>query len=356
MKRLNLVLTLAFVFFMIQAVTALNASSQDQKAEEKPASVKSGSGEKNVSAKKAAEPSAKESLKPVASVNGVTISQADLDRGIESVVQRRASMGQPVDDTQTKSLKMDVLNNLINRELLNQESKKQKIMIKDELVNEKMSAIKQRFKSDAEFKTMLSKMKLTESLVKTQLKEDLSIQSLIEKQIIAKIDIQDKDTKNYYDTNPEIFKQNEQVKASHILIKIDPKDDAAKKAEAMKKIDSVQAKLKGGGDFATLAKEFSECPSKEKGGELGFFEKGQMVKPFEDAVFSMKPGETSKIVETQFGYHIIKLTEKKPEGTTPYTEVKDQVGQFLKQEKIKTELDSYIANLEKAAKIEKMIK
>lgn len=128
-----------------------------------------------------------------------------------------------------------------------------------------------------------------------------------------------------------------------------------KKDEARKKIDTIQEKLKSGADFATLAKDESDCPSKEKGGDLGYFGKGQMVKPFEDAALALTPGQTSGVVETQFGYHIIKLTDKKPEGIMPFADVKDQLIQYLKQEKVKTELDSYIASLEKTAKIEKLI-
>jgi peptidyl-prolyl cis-trans isomerase C len=260
-----------------------------------------------------------------------------------------------MDEAQLKTIRMDVLNNLINRELLNQESKKEKIAVTDVQVNDKLSKIKERFKSDAEFKEMLTKMKLTEAQIKTQLKEDLAIQALIDKQVVEKITVTEKDAQAYYDTHPEAFKQPEQIKASHILVTVDPKADPAKKEEAHKKIESIQGKLKAGGDFAALAKELSDCPSKEKGGDLGYFSKGQMVKPFEDAALALKPGETSGIVETQFGYHIIKLAEIKPEGIMPYAEVKDQLTQYLKQEKVKAELDSYLAGLEKTAKIEKLI-
>ena len=109
------------------------------------------------------------------------------------------------------------------------------------------------------------------------------------------------------------IKKPEQVKASHILVKVDAGADEAKKAEARKKIQEIQQKVKAGGDFEALATENSDCPSKAKGGDLGFFERGQMVKPFEEAAFALKPGEVSGIVETQFGYHIIKVQEKKDE-------------------------------------------
>jgi peptidyl-prolyl cis-trans isomerase C len=354
MKRFKQVFTLAAVVLMIQAGMAFPLMSAEKKADAKPAAAKAKPGDKAAADKKAATP-ADESSKKVAIVNGTPIVQADLDRGMEGVLQRRARSGAPMDEAQLKTIRMDVLNNLINRELLNQESKKQKIGVTDDQVNDKLSKIKQRFKGDDEFKEMLTKMKMTEVQIKTQLKEDIAIQSLIDKQVVEKITVTEQDAQAYYDTHPEAFKQPEQIKASHILVKVDAKDDPAKKEEARKKIESIQEKLKSGADFATLAKEQSDCPSKEKGGDLGYFGKGQMVKPFEDAALALKPGETSGIVETQFGYHIIKLTEIKPEGIMPFADVKEQLLQYLKQEKVKTELDSYLASLEKTSKIEKLI-
>jgi peptidyl-prolyl cis-trans isomerase C len=346
MKRCKHVLTLAAVALIIQAGMAFPTMSAEKKTQAKPAASKAKTGDKAA---------ADESSKKVAIVNGTAIFQSDLDRGMEGVIQRRAQSGAPMDEAQMKTIKMDVLNNLVNRELLNQESKKEKITVTDEQVNDKLSKIKQRFKGDAEFKEMLTKMKITEPQIKVQLKEDLAIQALIDKQVVEKITVTEQDAKAYYDTHPEAFKQPEQIRASHILVTVDPKADPAKKEEAHKKIVSVQEKLKAGGDFATLAKEDSDCPSKEKGGDLGYFSKGQMVKPFEDAALALKPGETSGIVETQFGYHIIKLSDIKPEGVMSYAEVKDQLTQYLKQEKVKTALDSYLAGLEKTAKIEKLI-
>lgn len=351
MKRWKHVMTLAAVALMIQAGAAFPVMSSEKKTKAKPAPAKTSTA---ASQEKAAA-SSEESTKKVAIVNGAPIVQADLDRGMEGVMQRRARSGAPMDEAQLKTARMEVLNNLINRELLNQESKKQNIAITDEQVNDKFTKIRQRFKGDAEFNDMMTKMHLTESQIKSQLKEDLAIQALIDKQVVDKITVTDQDAQAYYDTHPEAFKQPEQIKASHILVKVDPKDDQAKKDEARKKIDGIQEKLKSGADFATLAKDESDCPSKEKGGDLGYFGKGQMVKPFEDAALALNPGETSGVVETQFGYHIIKLTDKKAEGIMPFADVKDQLIQYLKQEKVKTELDTYIASLEKTAKIEKLI-
>ena len=227
-------------------------------------------------------------------------------------------------DDQLAALKNDILDGLIEREVLYQESQKAGIKINDQKIDEQLAAIKKRFPSEAEFKTALSKMNLTEDEVKMQISRGLAIRALIEQQIASKIVITDAETKAYYDGNPQMFKQPAQVKASHILIKVDAGADDAKKAEARKKIETVQQKVKAGGDFAELAKEYSEGPSNTRGGDLGFFRRGQMVKPFEDAAFAMKANEVSEIIETRFGYHIIKVYEIKPDQTLAYADVKDQ--------------------------------
>jgi peptidyl-prolyl cis-trans isomerase C len=113
--------------------------------------------------------------------------------------------------------------------------------------------------------------------------------------------------------------------------------------------------VKNGEDFATLAKTYSEGPSGPRGGDLGYFRRGQMVKPFEDAAFSLKPNETSEIVETRFGYHLIQVDDKKPAKKMTSAEVKDRLNDHLKKQKAESEADAYIETLRKSAKIEKFL-
>ena len=291
----------------------------------------------------------------VAEVNGVVISQEQFDKELEIHLERVSRQGRQLSDDQLTTLKKDVLEGLIEREILFQESQKTGIKIQDQAVDEQLAAIKKRFPSEAEYNNALSKMNLSEAEVKTQVARGLAIRELIDQQITSKIEITDEESKAFYDGNLQLFKQPEQVKASHILIKVDAAATDTQKAEARKKIDAVQQKLKDGGDFAELAKEYSEGPSNSRGGDLGYFKRGQMVKPFDDAVFAMQPDEVSDIVETRFGYHIIKVYEKKPEQTLAYADVKDQLNQQLKQEKVEKEATKYIDQLKKDAKIEKYL-
>lgn len=146
--------------------------------------------------------------------------------------------------------------------------------------------------------------------------------------------ITDSEIEDYYQNHIESYQKSEQVRARHILIKSD-KD----KREAKNKIEGILREIKAGGNFEELAKKYSACPSKEQGGDLGFFGRGKMVKPFEDAAFSLKPGEISDIVETNFGFHIIKLEEKKEARTIPLSEAKEGIKNIIQHQKVNEEAE-----------------
>lgn len=299
---------------------------------------------------KPSEPPAK-----IAAVNGVSISGAMYQRELDFFLDQAAQEGRQVPDFMLTKVKNEIVDNLIDREVLYQESQKEGIDVEPQAISDQLATIKKRFANDADFQKALDQMQLSEAEIKTQIQRDIAIRQLIDKQVAQKVVITDAETKAYYDDNPNLFKQPEQVKASHILIKVDASASEADKAKARIEIVKVQKKLQDGEDFATLAKEFSQGPSSDKGGDLGYFRRGQMVKPFEDAAFALAPNEVSGVVETQFGYHLIKVVDKKPETTIAYADVKDRLGQHLKNQKVQEQAGQYIEKLKKAAKIEKYL-
>ena len=291
----------------------------------------------------------------VAVVNGTVIKRAELDSEMTRYLASLQRMGRFPNDVERSQLKKQVLENIIGRELLYQESQKKGIKVDQEQVDAQLTALKERFPSEATFKDALSSMNLTEADLRFQFERDLAIRKLLEGQIGDNVAVSEKEIRAYYDGNVETFKKPEQVRASHILIKVDPGADEAKKADARTKIESVQTKLKKGEDFGALAKEYSEGPSAPKGGDLGFFGRGQMVKPFEDAAFTMKPGQVSDMVETRFGYHLIMVTDRTPEGTLTYEEVRDRLEKFLRQQKVQAAIAEYVETLKAKAKIERFL-
>jgi len=297
----------------------------------------------------------KPSQDKVAVVNGSVIARAVFDRELRNAQGRLSTTGMPLDTSRLTQLKKEVLEHLIERELLYQESQKRGVKVDEESINEQLKTLKKQFASEKAFRNILTEMNLSEDAIKSQFMQDGAIQEFIDKEFVEKITIPNKETKTYYRNNRNLFKRPEQVRASHILVSVDPKGDAPQKAEALKKIEKVQRRLHQGEDFSALAKKFSQCPSSAQGGDLGYFKRGQMVKPFEEAAFALKSGAVSDIVETRFGYHMIKVVDKKPESIIGYKDVKDELGQYLKQEKVQTEVGLYVGKLKEKAKVERFL-
>ena len=289
--------------------------------------------------------------KNIAIVNGSAITQTDLDHEMIIIKQRFMAQGRVITDAQLKEIQSAVVDTLINRELLYQESQKLKIQIDEEEVLNQLIQTKDGFPSEAEFQKKLSEMNVTEEDIKTQINRALAIRELINNEVAEKVVVSDQEAKEYYDTHPQEFKQPEEVNARHILIKVDQNADASEKAKARKTIKEIQQKLDNGEEFAELAKEYSQGPSGAKGGALGYFRRGQMVKPFEDAAFSMEANEVSDLVETTFGYHLIKVIDIKAERPIEFQAVQPQIVQYLKQEKTRKEVGRYVEKLRSDAEI-----
>ena len=297
----------------------------------------------------------KPALEKAAVINGTIITKNEYNWELNLYIDRVTREGRQINDSQLEKLKVEILESLINRELLYQESQKTGIVVQPQEMMQEVAAIKQRFPSEDQFIKAISNMNLTEVTLKAQIKQRLAIQKLIDNQIADKIVISADESKQYYTANPQLFQQPGEIRASHILIKLDPAADEAKKAEAQTKIKMIQQKLRNGEGFAELAKASSEGPSSVNGGDLGFFKRGQMVKPFEDVAFALEPNEVSDIVQTRFGYHIIKLVEKKPERKIGYEEIQKRLEEHLKQKKVQEQVGSYLIELRKGAEIEKLI-
>jgi peptidyl-prolyl cis-trans isomerase C len=251
--------------------------------------------------------------------------------------------------------KRRILERLIDEELLYQESERKKIEVEKRAINEEMGKLREQFSSDQEFKKGMTDMNLSEEDLKSYIRRSLSIRKLLDEEIVTKVKISEEEVRLFYDTHPDLFHQKDEVRASHILIRTTPGIDDSEKKEAREKLETIRERLEEGEDFSALAKEFSQCPSAAKGGDLGFFGKGKMVKAFEQAAFALDVGELSGIVETDFGFHLIKVTEKKHEGIKTYDEAKDDIRQYLVGTTIRRERSLYVDGLKSKAKVERFL-
>ena len=291
--------------------------------------------------------------KEIASVNGKAISKSRYERMLSVFKKRAAQGGRQMNDADLSTVKSRVLESLIESEVLYQQSQKEGIKVDEQAINKQIEMIKKRFPNEKAYKKAIEGMRVSEEEFRDEIRRALAIKQLIEADVRQKIAVTEEESKKYYDNNLNSFKQPEQVKASQIWIKVTPGTEESKKIQARKKIEMVQKKIIQGEDFGALAKAYSEGPNAQREGALGYFNRGQMAKPIEDAAFALKVGEVSGIIETRFGYHLIKVTDKKPARTIPYKQVRPMIDQHLKKENQKTEIQTYIENLKKSATIKR---
>ena len=287
----------------------------------------------------------------VARVNGVAIDAVELHRA-EKVLLR----GQTVPPEQQAALHKQALEQLVSAELLFQAAEKLEYKDLDKEIVAKLAQGKARFKDEESFVKAIKELGMDEKDLREYTRRDLLIGHFVETNLMPKVVVSETEIRAFYDKNQDKFNQDETVRASHILIGVDDKASADERKKAQAKAEKLYKELLGGADFAALAKANSTCPSNQQGGDLGFFGKGQMVPAFEKAAYALKPGEISPVVETRFGYHIIKLTERKPAAATEFKDAKARIEEYLKEQKLNEAVQNYIKEARKDAKIEILLK
>jgi len=307
--------------------------------------------------------------KAVAKVNNEVILQSDFDTVADPYIQQMTmaygkALPQAELDSKIAEMKKKILDRMIDQKILLQEAKKKNIKVTAKDTDDGLNTIKERFKTkdgktltdaeaDAEFTAELKKQNLTLTKFKEQLKDEISVNKIIDSEIVAKVTAPtDEELKSYYEKNRDKLTEPEKISVRHILIRVDKGASIKDKSQALNKIKEAQKKLKKGGDFAKIAEEYSEDPgSAKKGGDLGDVEKGMMVKNFEDVMIKTPVGKISDIFETEFGYHILKVDAKKPEKKKSFEEVKEPLSKYLMLEKQQTEYENYVKALRDKANI-----
>ena len=288
---------------------------------------------------------------PVAKVNGEAITKAQVEEAFAAAVQASGVKAPDLTSDQKMNGYRQILDELIMDKLVAKAAAGETVSDAD--IAAEIAKLKKQFPSEEAFEAQLKEAGQSPDKLKTALATMLQQQHWMQGQIKDGDKITEADAKKFYDTTPEEFKNPETVKASHILFLVnkDDSDDVVKQKEAAAK--KAAARAKKGEDFSKLAKELSEEPgAKTSGGDLGFFAKDRMVPEFAAVAFSQKPGEISDPVKTQFGWHIIKVTEKKPAGTVPFEEVKDQITTYLKNAKQREAVQAVLKKLKDSAQIE----
>lgn len=290
----------------------------------------------------------------VAKVNGKEINVMMLNQQLNAMMQQYARQVPPDQLSKLEPLlRQQAVAALVNQELLLEEAEREGITPSDEEVNTEIEQIIAQFPTKEQFESQLAQAGVDEDDLRRDLARNLKIRSLIEKQIPEGDEVTDEDVETFYSENSEQFQQQEQVEASHILIKIEPEDSEDQKAEKRAKLVEIKKQIDSGADFSELAEESSQdTGSATRGGNLGYFGRGMMIPAFEEVAFSLGTGEVSDIVETKFGYHLIKVTGRKEAGVVPLEEVREQVAFYLDNQKKQKIIGDYLQKLRDQAAIE----
>lgn len=227
-----------------------------------------------------------------------------------------------------------LLDRMIDQKLIQQAAKEKGVTVSDGQVQEKLDEMKEQFGGEASFQMYMAQFGITEDV----LKQDIRNQLLVEGILGPEIEISEEEMKTFFEENKDYLDEPEQVRARHILV------------ETEEEAKEVLAKLEQGESFEELARQYSNDEgTKANGGDLGYFGRGVMVTEFEEVAFSLKPGDTSQPVKTQYGYHIIKVEDRKQAKPAVFEEKKDEIEAALRQEKVADQMQVWLNELREKA-------
>lgn len=286
----------------------------------------------------------------LARVNGEPVRKVDFDRLIRNIEIGNG----PIPAERRDEILRRALDELITYTVMTQEAKTQNVSVSDAEIDERVKQMRGA-SSEAEFQKALLARNTSMEQVRSDARVDLTLGKMMDAQMALAEAATEPEARQFYEKNPDKFKQGETVRASHILLKVDANTPEAARKQARARIDGLLKRAKAGEDFAALAREHSQDGSARQGGDLGYFERAQMVPPFAEAAFSLKPGAISGVVTTDFGYHIIKVTDKKGAATVPYEQVSNRIVEFLTAQKKQERAAQFIEAAKKRARIEVLV-
>lgn len=283
------------------------------------------------------------SKEKIARVNNRAIYQKNLDDMIH--IYRQQSGKKEISTAEKKNL----LDRIIQNFLLLEEAKLRNIRVTDNQLDQQIKELKKQFKNEDDFMESLKKNDIELDEFRKEIRKSLLIQMITDQEIKQHLKLTAEQMEGYYRDNIDKMKTPPMIRARHILVSF--KKNKTEEA-ARKKADEVLKKIKSGKDFEELAREYSDCPSGEKGGDLGFFSRGQMVPEFENTAFQLTGGQVSEPVKTRFGYHIIRVDETRDEKNLEYGEAKPYIEKILYQKEGHRIIKNLTGKLRKEADVE----
>jgi len=286
-------------------------------------------------------------------VNGTAITRGDLNRMVKTLLAQK-QLASTQSAKVMEQVREEALNQLAAFELLYQVARKSEVKDLDRQVLQAMAQHRGKYQSEAEFQKVLKETGLTLAALQEMTRRELMVKSFVEERFGSQAVVSEAEAKRFYQGNLGRFKTGSSVRASQILVGMDRMSSARQRDLAWNKAQALLERVKDGENFGVIASQYSDCPSRVRGGDLGFFARGAMNPGLEKTAFALKAGEISDIIETPSGLHIIKLTERRGARLEPYEAVREKVVQQMEREKVQKMLSEYVAKLRSKARIEKL--
>ncbi|HBA70939.1 MAG: hypothetical protein A2X82_04625 [Geobacteraceae bacterium GWC2_55_20] len=287
----------------------------------------------------------------VAVVNGVDLSEADLNQEINTIMPMSQPFHGKISDEKKAKIRSDAMKVLVDYELMAQDALGKGIKIPQAVIDGEMDKLVKKFKSKKDLVKAYKGAGFTDKTFLRIMQRRLLAEKIHALEVDGKVSVTPEKLKSYYDSNISKYNKPEEFRASHILIKVDPSSNKEKRLALRASADSILKRLKDGEKFEEIAVNESDDDSKNKGGDLGYFHAGQTIPEFNDALTKLKVGETSPVVESLYGFHIIRLTDKRPARQIPFDEVQDKIKKDMVATQKKQLQDEWMDGLHKKAKI-----
>jgi peptidyl-prolyl cis-trans isomerase C len=284
---------------------------------------------------------------PIARINGKALPHWMFDNAA-----RDKLVGQTPEDKERYRIEKEIIDNLIDMELLSADAARLGLSVGGAGGQLRLAIVERSYKSPEEFDQSLAKAGMTRRQYADLWQQQATVNRLVEEKIQVGVTVSDQELEETYKEQKERFQRPPQVRASHILIKVDETTTEEERTAARSEARALRSQLENGADFAELARQHSACPSGKKGGDLGWFAREKMEATFAEAAFALENGELSQVVKSSFGFHIIQKTGERPAGPAPLEEVRCELTEALIKAKTKVALDRYLAELRAKVDIE----
>ncbi|MCD4653473.1 peptidylprolyl isomerase [bacterium] len=294
-----------------------------------------------------------ESNSVVVTVNGRQLTRDQMHRELMNLVLTLGTNMSPrLLEAKKMEFELQAIQNLINTELLVTEARNRGIRIQEEEIQEQIKVLQSSYDSGERFQKELHWREITPDELFAEARQSLLVEKLMDQVLHSVPEPSLEEIQEFFSKNSQLFFVPEQVRAAHILIQVSPDDSEVIRKAKREELARIREEIINGAVFEEIAQEHSDCPSKTRGGDLGWFPRERMAQDFSEVAFSLETGTISEIVRTDFGFHIIKVYERREQRVPELHEIQEDLGKYIQDQRRKNSIQAFIEDLRSHAEID----